>query len=313
MYTIKQAAARSGLTVPTVRVWERRYGVVHPARTATGYRLYDDDAIARLIAMRYLTDGRGMRPSQAAEQLLEAGAELDPLLEASRAWWASRGVGVPDPSGERPATANRDAVASFVTAARSLDLEAMEQAIDEAFAAERFEAAMDHVIFPALRAIGDGWADGSVDVAMEHAASEVVRRRLARFYDAAGAVERAADVVVGLPPGSHHDIGVLAFAVTARRAGLGVLYLGANVPVESWALAMTTTAAPVAVIGVVVRTDVAPAERVVVALRDLAHAPTVHLGGAAAHRVTLDPSPDLLPERIEDAVAVIARRVTPAA
>ena len=42
MYTIKQAAARSGLSVPTVRAWERRYGVVHPERTASGYRLYDD-------------------------------------------------------------------------------------------------------------------------------------------------------------------------------------------------------------------------------------------------------------------------------
>ncbi|HSW42013.1 MAG TPA: MerR family DNA-binding transcriptional regulator, partial [Patescibacteria group bacterium] len=48
MYTIKQAAALSDLTVPTVRAWERRYGVVHPARTASGYRLYDNEAISRL-------------------------------------------------------------------------------------------------------------------------------------------------------------------------------------------------------------------------------------------------------------------------
>ena len=50
MYTIKQAAARTGLSVPIIRVWERRYGVVQPGRTPAGYRLYDDEAIARLAA-----------------------------------------------------------------------------------------------------------------------------------------------------------------------------------------------------------------------------------------------------------------------
>ena len=52
MYTIKQAAIRSGLTIPTIRAWERRYGVVLPERTKSGYRLYDDDALDRLLAMR---------------------------------------------------------------------------------------------------------------------------------------------------------------------------------------------------------------------------------------------------------------------
>ena len=58
MYTIKQAAARAGLTVPVLRAWERRYGIVSPARTPSGYRLYDDAAIARVSAMRRLVDDR---------------------------------------------------------------------------------------------------------------------------------------------------------------------------------------------------------------------------------------------------------------
>ena len=43
MYTIKEAAARSGVGAPLIRAWERRYGVVNPTRTRAGYRLYDDD------------------------------------------------------------------------------------------------------------------------------------------------------------------------------------------------------------------------------------------------------------------------------
>ena len=48
MYTIKEAAARTGLTVPVLRAWERRYGVVAPTRTAGGYRVYDEAALRRL-------------------------------------------------------------------------------------------------------------------------------------------------------------------------------------------------------------------------------------------------------------------------
>jgi DNA-binding transcriptional MerR regulator len=36
MYNIKEAAARAGVSVPVLRAWERRYGVVAPARTRSG-------------------------------------------------------------------------------------------------------------------------------------------------------------------------------------------------------------------------------------------------------------------------------------
>ena len=49
MYTIRQASIRSGVNVPLIRAWERRYGVVSPSRTAAGYRLYDDEAIATVL------------------------------------------------------------------------------------------------------------------------------------------------------------------------------------------------------------------------------------------------------------------------
>ena len=60
MYTIKQAAARTGLSVPVIRVWERRYGVVRPERTPAGYRIYDETSISRLAAMRHLVAEEGV-------------------------------------------------------------------------------------------------------------------------------------------------------------------------------------------------------------------------------------------------------------
>lgn len=310
MYTIKQAALRTGLPVATIRAWERRYDVVRPTRTAAGYRLYDDDAIALLIAMRQLVEVRGMRPRQAAEQMRADGDEVARLVaEASSPVVSPGPPGAVTPSAEAVATT----IAAFVDGARTLDMAAMERALDEGFAAERFEAAVAHVVFPALRAIGDGWASGELDVAMEHAASETVRRRLARFFDAAGAADGDPQVVVGLPPGAHHEIGALTFAVAARRVGLGVLYLGADVPLESWLTVMATTAAPVAVIGVTGRGDARAATALITALpADGAH-PLIALGGPAARRVADAHGAVALPDDIEDAVAEVRELVTAAA
>ena len=297
MYTIKQAAARTGLSVPTIRVWERRYGVVRPDRTAAGYRLYDDDAMARLATMRRLVDIDGLRPRQAAERVIALGA--DPVL--ARQGPVSQtldGMGAANAS-TSPSTV---AVDSFVAAAHRLDVPAMERTLDEAFAVHPFESAMDQIVFPALRAVGDAWSAGSIDVASEHAASETVRRRLGQFFGAAGRNRAAAQIVVGMPPGGRHEIGAFGFATAVRRAGVEVLYLGADVPMESWLVAVQETDARIVVLGVVVPSDVGPALTVVRALKAMPTPATCLLGGPRAQDVR---GVLRLPDPIKDAVAVV--------
>ncbi len=300
MYTINQAAARTGLRIPTIRAWERRYGIVEPARTAGGYRLYDDAAIARLIAMRHLIESEGWRPSQAATRVIEAGEDLasvSPPAEASA------------PAQERAAGASPPADtatdASFASAANRFDVETMERLLDEGFAAQRFESAMEDRIFPALRALGTAWASGDVDVAAEHAATELVRRRLAHYYDAAGWSGRGSEVIVGLPPGGRHELGAFAFAVAARRAGLSVLYLGADVPPESWLQAVQDTRAPVAVLAVVMPSDVAGATQVIEVLDRSDRQVTCAIGGSAADRVPDALGATRLPDSLEAAVKAV--------
>ena len=317
MFTIKQAAARTGLSVPIIRVWERRYGVVQPSRTAAGYRLYDDESIARLVAMRRLVAEEGWKPSQAARRVLEPGTDLrasggrpvdsDPGAAtpgSSRAdpSGSSMGLGTNVRNGDREASL----VHAFLSAARELDVPAMERILDETFASHRFELAIEGLVSPALRAIGIAWAQDEIDVGAEHAASETIRRRLARFYDAAGLGDRVPQVIVGLPPDGRHEIGAFAFAVAARRAGLDVLYLGANVPLVSWLRTVRETAAPVVVLGVVTPSDVVAAGAVVDALSASARPPICLVGGPLS-AASLDGLGTIrLPTPLDDAVAAVA-------
>lgn len=297
MYTIKQAAARTGLSVPTIRVWERRYGVVRPDRTAAGYRLYDDHAMARLATMRRLVDIEGLRPRQAAERVIALGSDLV-LARQGTVGETLDGMGSAIVS-TSPSTVVID---SFIAAAQRLDVAAMERTLDEAFAVHPFESAMDQIVFPALRAVGEAWSAGSIDVASEHAASETVRRRLGQFFGAAGRNGPAAQIVVGLPQGGLHEIGAFGFATAVRRAGVEVVYLGADVPLESWLVAVQETDARIVVLGVVVPSDVGPALAVVKALKTMPRPVTCLVGGPRAQDVR---GVLRLPDPIKDAVAVV--------
>jgi MerR family transcriptional regulator, light-induced transcriptional regulator len=322
MYTIKQAAARTGLNVPVIRVWERRYGVVQPSRTPAGYRLYDDESIARLVAMRHLVADEGWQPSQAAQRVLEPGVDLqalsgavagrDPdrsaLLEPRGAAPGSVVAAGADPGSGSHARSLADA---FLSAAQLLDVPAMERILDESFASQRFELAIEGVVSPALRAIGSAWASDEIDVGAEHAASETVRRRLARFFDAASLGDRLPQVIVGLPPDGYHEIGALAFAVAIRRARRDVLYLGANVPLESWLRTVRETAAPIVVLGVVTPSDVVAASAVVDALAGTARRPICLVGGPLSAASLGGLQTIRLPTPLDDAVAAVVRLLRP--
>ena len=67
MYTIKRAAELTGVSAATLRAWERRYDVVEPQRTDAGYRLYDDEALARLRTMAELVADGWTASNAAAE------------------------------------------------------------------------------------------------------------------------------------------------------------------------------------------------------------------------------------------------------
>ncbi|MDQ4090413.1 MAG: MerR family transcriptional regulator [Actinomycetota bacterium] len=53
-FRIGEVAARTGMTIAALRAWERRYGLLVPARTAGGQRLYSEADVARVGAVQRL-------------------------------------------------------------------------------------------------------------------------------------------------------------------------------------------------------------------------------------------------------------------
>jgi methylmalonyl-CoA mutase cobalamin-binding subunit len=142
-----------------------------------------------------------------------------------------------------------------------------------------------------------------VDVAGEHAASHALMRRLSQSFAAAASYTQGPRVVIGLPSGSHHELGALAFATAARRRGVAVVYLGADLPSGSWVRAVRAFPTRAAVVVVPTAADRSQAARTVEHLRRAAPGVVIAVGGG--HGAGLAPEVVELPVSIGEAAQVV--------
>lgn len=285
VYTIGHAARLTGVPSATLRAWERRYGLVAPARTESGYRLYDERALQLLRAMATLVAG-GWSPRQAAEHLRSDAADAADVDDAGQAPREVAGGPAADRAAvDGPAVDGAWDVTALARGAAGLDTGDVERAVDAAFAAGSLEQVVDSWLMPALAMLGTQWREGRVDVAGEHVVSAIVQRRLGVEMEAAARTPRGPQAVVGLARGSRHELGILAFSVILRRAGVDVVYLGADLPAQHWVRAVQQRRPAAVVIGVPTANDLLAARETVATLRGANPQEVVHVGGGAQFEV----------------------------
>ncbi len=91
------------------------------------------------------------------------------------------------------------------------------------------------LLVPSLRGIGDAWAEGRIDVGVEHRASVIVMRLIGRLgprFNRRG--QTRGSVVLGAPAGDSHGLPTALLADLVRGAGFTVADLGADTPHESF-------------------------------------------------------------------------------
>jgi len=205
MFTIKRAAALTGVPEHTLRAWERRYGLVEPTRTDAGYRQYSRDQLTQIQRMR---------------ELIEAG-------------WSTRAAAA-EVARRQQVGGVDDPFAELIAAAVALDAQRVSRELNAQFAGAEFEAVVDQWLLPALTQLGLAWADGAVSVAGEHLVANQMMRHIAAVYEQAKPSLGGPPVLIGAAEGVDHQLGVFAFAAACRRRGLPTIYLGARVPLASW-------------------------------------------------------------------------------
>lgn len=279
-YPIQVVARRTGLTVDTLRAWERRYHAVAPRRSANGRRVYSDGDIERLLLLRAATDG-GRRIGRVASLELSA---LRRLVEEDREQTAA----APPPrrqsrAGER---ASGTHLADCLQAIEAFDGDALTRWLSAARVELALPALISQLIVPLLEEIGLRWQKGELRVAHEHLASAAVRSLLEEILASHNADDGAPLAVATTPAGERHELGALLAALIAASAGWRTAFLGADLPAEEIAGAALGAGARVVLLSVIGPADSARAAQEVMRLgRLLPENCEILLGGRGAGAV----------------------------
>ena len=212
-YPIRVVARLTGIPIDTLRAWERRYGAVEPARDDRG-RLYDDVDLQKLKLLRRLVE-RG----HAIGRIANLGEpELGKLLEAGL-----------DPA-DRDGRADAVDLRGMLESVDHYDLVSVDRKLGKLTAVLSSREMVHDVVLPFMREVGKGWLDGRFTVAQEHMVSASLRSLLGSLVRVQAPRDGRAGLVFATPPGERHELGITAAAMLAAAGGLGVVYLGPDLP-----------------------------------------------------------------------------------
>lgn len=279
-FPIRAVARMTGLSVDTLRAWERRYDAVAPRRDDRG-RVYSAADVERLQQLAALVD-RGHAIGRIAGL---SAAALNKLRTPAPPQHAST-----DPVVDLEPI--RDAI-------RHYDLAAIEDLLTRHAVVLPASALIFAVVLPMLRDVGDRWAAGNVRPAQEHLVSAAIRNVLGGILRGVPRLPRSRTLVLATPSGERHELALLCAAVLAAMQGVHVVYLGPDLPGTDIAHAATATGAEIVLIGSTVSEAIDSAE-----LRHLRRLPAriqLWAGGpaAAAAREALGSRARIIP-RLED-------------
>lgn len=277
-YPIGVVSQRTGLSKDVLRVWESRYGVVRPARSESGRRLYSDADVERLALLKAATS-LGWSIGEVADRT------TDELRELARPTSVHR---VPAPDTSRGSKRAADLVADCLEALTEMSADRLDAFLSRGMVELPSAVFLDEVVAALLREIGDRWERGQLDPGQEHLASASIRAVLARMISAMSPDLGSPGIVIATPIGEGHELGAMLAAATAAASGWRATFLGADLPAEHIAAAVRRTGA--AAVGLsLVTADGAVSDRRVDDELDrlrtqVGEGVTVFLGGASSDR-----------------------------
>jgi methanogenic corrinoid protein MtbC1 len=240
-------------------------------RIDSGHRRYPLDSVERLRqVVRAL--GVGHKPSIVLPASLGALHDLLALGEIG-------------PSGRVRAATPRLVLGTFaercLDCVKRLDGEGLVQELDRVFGDLGAMEFLSGCLGPFLRALGESWERGDVEVGHEHFASEYVREFLSTRWRPMSARGDGPRVVCAALSGEEHVLGLHMAAMALSLAGARVVFLGANTPVEDVVFTVGEQAADAVALSAALGVDRKALERNVKALvRALPRHVRVVVGGA---------------------------------
>ena len=214
-YSVAQVEALTGIKAHTLRIWERRYDFLEPARTPTNIRYYSDEQLKKLLNFGILVRN-GYRVSKlnkmSDEQVYEEVAKV-----------------LAGPGSERS-----DEMKGLTLAMLEMNEEDFDDIFERQVIRKGFFRTITETIYPFLQYVGVLWTTNKAMIAQEHYISNLIRQKLIAAIERLSIPSKdAPSIVFFLLEGEEHEIGLLLASFVAKEMGWNVYYLGQGVPVPN--------------------------------------------------------------------------------
>ncbi|HOK37157.1 MAG TPA: MerR family transcriptional regulator [Bacteroidales bacterium] len=206
-YNIKDLECISGIKAHTIRIWEKRYNIFEPQRTATNIRKYTDSELRKLLAIVYL---------------LKCGYKIGKLskLSNNELFDLFKECEIYNQKEE-----------SYLMAMLSFDEEYFGNMFTKSISQIGFDETFTKLIYPLLDKIGMLWIQGSILPVHEHFVTNIIRKKIISEIEKQKPVpQKNCKVLFALPETEGHEASILYSYYLARKSGLKTLYLGQFVP-----------------------------------------------------------------------------------
>ena len=212
-FTIKDLENLSGIKAHTIRIWEQRYSLFKPERTETNIRYYSCEELKKVLNIALLNK-YGYKISHIDKMCEEEISEK--ILSLSKLQAQQECI-----------------VNELIKYMVDIDTEKFESMLQRYIKAKGIEKTIVQIIFPYLERIGILWLTNHINPAQEHIITNLIRQKLiAGIENLPSPVNADTKILLFLPEGEHHELGLLFMYYMLKSRGINVIYLGANIPLE---------------------------------------------------------------------------------
>lgn len=213
-FSIKDIEILTGIKPHTIRIWEQRYGIIKPQRTATNIRYYTENDLKLMLNVSLLNKMgfkiskiTCLKPNEIEHKVLS-------LVEQAN-----------------DADINLSALLNCMV---RLDEDTFEHLLNKYLETNGLEITMTKILFPFLYRIGLLWQTGSITPAYEHFFTNLVRQKIIAAIDkqVLSPSPDAKRFLLFLPPNEPHELGLLYAHYVIRQRGHRSVYMGLNLPID---------------------------------------------------------------------------------
>ena len=214
-FSIKDLESLSGVKAHTIRMWEKRYGVLQPERTETNIRTYGVNGLQKILNIAFLNEN-GYKISRISKMDDKEISELVQRITTSKS------------------NTNR-AVKSLKVAMMNFDQPLFLKIYDGLLENLTFGDIYNQVFIPLLQEIGMLWQAGTITPAHEQFISTLIKQKLFINIEKLQKEQPSKTdkvFVLFLPEEEIHDVGLFYANYEILSHGYKVIFLGQSLPME---------------------------------------------------------------------------------